>query len=356
MKADLIEHVIRPTLPEQFATTTSRCWSTPPARSSSAARTPTAASPGARSSSTPTAAWPATAAARSAARTPPRSTGRPPTRCATSRRTSWPRASRPAARCRSRTRSASRTPISMMVETFGTSEIDPQKLPDLLREHFDLRPAAIIERLDLRRPIFRNTAAYGHFGRSDRDFTWERTDARRRARQRPRRRSRKRARRSRASNTRVCRVQPDVPAIHRAFDYVLPDALARERARRHDRAGAAPRSSCARAGCSMPTSARPRSTGARLREVLAVVSAGPPPTSSTCAAGARGDGRVRWPRSCAPRRPPNSCRGRRRARARDRGVPAVARGRRRAADDRCSRPRRGARRVARWSRPRVRAS
>jgi S-adenosylmethionine synthetase len=68
-------------------------------------------------------------------------------------------------------------PVSMMVETFGTSEIDPQKLPALLQEHFDLRPAAIIERLDLRRPIFRNTAAYGHFGRSDRDFTWERTDA-----------------------------------------------------------------------------------------------------------------------------------------------------------------------------------
>jgi S-adenosylmethionine synthetase len=68
-------------------------------------------------------------------------------------------------------------PVSMMVETFGTSEIDPAKLPGLLREHFDLRPAAIIERLDLRRPIFRNTAAYGHFGRSERDFTWERTDA-----------------------------------------------------------------------------------------------------------------------------------------------------------------------------------
>jgi S-adenosylmethionine synthetase len=65
----------------------------------------------------------------------------------------------------------------MMVETFGTSEIDPAKLPGLLREQFDLRPAAIIERLDLRRPIFRNTAAYGHFGRSERDFTWERADA-----------------------------------------------------------------------------------------------------------------------------------------------------------------------------------
>ncbi len=66
-------------------------------------------------------------------------------------------------------------PVSIMVETFGTSEIDPAKLPDLIQEQFDLRPAAIIDRLDLRRPIFRKTAAYGHFGRPDRDFTWERT-------------------------------------------------------------------------------------------------------------------------------------------------------------------------------------
>ena len=56
-------------------------------------------------------------------------------------------------------------PVSVMVDTFGTSEIDPEKLADLVREHFDLRPAAIIERLDLRRPIFQRTAAYGHFGR-----------------------------------------------------------------------------------------------------------------------------------------------------------------------------------------------
>jgi S-adenosylmethionine synthetase len=67
-------------------------------------------------------------------------------------------------------------PVSVMVETFGTSEIDPLKLSALIEEHFDLRPAAIIERLDLRRPIYRNTAAYGHFGRAERDFTWERTD------------------------------------------------------------------------------------------------------------------------------------------------------------------------------------
>ncbi len=67
-------------------------------------------------------------------------------------------------------------PVSVMVETFGTSEIDPAKLAELVPEQFDLRPAAIIERLDLRRPIFRRTAAYGHFGRPEPTFTWERTD------------------------------------------------------------------------------------------------------------------------------------------------------------------------------------
>jgi S-adenosylmethionine synthetase len=67
-------------------------------------------------------------------------------------------------------------PVSVMVDTFGTSEIDPEKLPGLVKGQFDLRPAAIIERLNLRRPIYRKTAAYGHFGRPDREFTWERTD------------------------------------------------------------------------------------------------------------------------------------------------------------------------------------
>ena len=64
-------------------------------------------------------------------------------------------------------------PVSVLVETFGTAEIDPEKLPGLIEEHFDLRPAAIIDRLDLRRPIYRKTAAYGHFGRPDKEFTWE---------------------------------------------------------------------------------------------------------------------------------------------------------------------------------------
>jgi len=67
-------------------------------------------------------------------------------------------------------------PVSVMVETFGTSEIDPAKLPDLVQQVFDLRPAAIIERLNLRRPIFRRTSAYGHFGRSEPTFTWESTE------------------------------------------------------------------------------------------------------------------------------------------------------------------------------------
>jgi S-adenosylmethionine synthetase len=67
-------------------------------------------------------------------------------------------------------------PVSVLVETFGTEEIDPAKLPALIQDNFDLRPAAIIDRLDLRRPIYRKTAAYGHFGRPDKEFTWEQVD------------------------------------------------------------------------------------------------------------------------------------------------------------------------------------
>ena len=68
-------------------------------------------------------------------------------------------------------------PVSISCETFGTETVDPEKILSALHEVFDLRPAAIIRDLDLRRPIYRNTAAYGHFGRSsEKDFTWERTD------------------------------------------------------------------------------------------------------------------------------------------------------------------------------------
>ncbi len=67
-------------------------------------------------------------------------------------------------------------PVSLYVETFGTEQVDPEKLAKLLPEFFDLRPAAILRDLDLRRPIYRKTAAYGHFGREEPEFTWERTN------------------------------------------------------------------------------------------------------------------------------------------------------------------------------------
>ncbi|MDN4481699.1 methionine adenosyltransferase [Demequina muriae] len=67
-------------------------------------------------------------------------------------------------------------PVGLYVETFGTETVAPGRIEDAIREVFDLRPTAIIDALDLRRPIYRQTAAYGHFGRELADFTWERTD------------------------------------------------------------------------------------------------------------------------------------------------------------------------------------
>lgn len=67
-------------------------------------------------------------------------------------------------------------PTSIMVDTFGTGKLSEEKLVEIIRENFDLRPAGIIEMLDLRRPIYKQTAAYGHFGRMDLDLSWEKTD------------------------------------------------------------------------------------------------------------------------------------------------------------------------------------
>ena len=67
-------------------------------------------------------------------------------------------------------------PTSIMVDTFGTGKLDDEKLVEIIRENFDLRPAGIIKMLDLRRPIYKQTAAYGHFGRNDLDLPWEKTD------------------------------------------------------------------------------------------------------------------------------------------------------------------------------------
>jgi len=67
-------------------------------------------------------------------------------------------------------------PVSILIDSFGTSQLPEEKLIQLVQKHFDLRPAAIIKYLDLRRPIYRQTAAYGHFGRTDIDLPWEKTD------------------------------------------------------------------------------------------------------------------------------------------------------------------------------------
>ncbi|MCH8209281.1 MAG: methionine adenosyltransferase domain-containing protein, partial [Nitrospinae bacterium] len=67
-------------------------------------------------------------------------------------------------------------PVSIYLETFGTHRVDPAILEDLVRSHFMLKPAGIIKSLDLRKPIYKQTAAYGHFGRKEKGFTWELTD------------------------------------------------------------------------------------------------------------------------------------------------------------------------------------
>jgi S-adenosylmethionine synthetase len=67
-------------------------------------------------------------------------------------------------------------PVSVMIETFGTEKLPRSRILELISEHFDLRPGAFREYLRLHRPIYQKTAAYGHFGRDDEDFTWERTE------------------------------------------------------------------------------------------------------------------------------------------------------------------------------------
>jgi S-adenosylmethionine synthetase len=67
-------------------------------------------------------------------------------------------------------------PLSVSIETFDTAKVENKIIEDLIQKHFDLRPGAIIQALNLRRPIYRQTAAYGHFGRTDLDLPWEKTD------------------------------------------------------------------------------------------------------------------------------------------------------------------------------------
>src|SRR5581483_6969432 len=114
---------------------------------------------------------PGTVAVRSPARTHPKWTVLRRMRAVTRPRTSSPPAWPSAPKCRWRTR-----PVSLLVETFNTEKVPRRTIEKLVGEHFDLRPAAFRSYLRLHRPIYAKTAAYGHFGRDDPDFTWERTD------------------------------------------------------------------------------------------------------------------------------------------------------------------------------------
>ena len=67
-------------------------------------------------------------------------------------------------------------PVSLMVNTFGTSKISEEDIENIVRKHFDMRPSAIISQLDLKKPIYKKTSTYGHFGRNEPEFTWEKTD------------------------------------------------------------------------------------------------------------------------------------------------------------------------------------
>ena len=113
---------------------------------------------------------------RSAARTRPRWTALRPTPPVGWPRTSSPPAPPSAGEVQVAYAIGMARPVSILVETFGTATVDPAKLTEAVTEVFDLRPAAISRDLDLRRPVFKPTAAYGHFGRTGDGFTWERTD------------------------------------------------------------------------------------------------------------------------------------------------------------------------------------
>ena len=133
------------------------------------------ASPGARSSSIPTAGWGGTAAAL---------LGQGPEQGRPERRLRVPHiaknivAAKLAERCEVQLSYAIGVadPMAVFVDTFGTGKIADAEIAGLVRKHFPLRPSDIIEHLDLKRPIYKKTAAYGHFGRNDKDFTWEKTD------------------------------------------------------------------------------------------------------------------------------------------------------------------------------------
>ncbi len=151
----------------------------PTASSSSAARMVTQVSPAARSSSTPMAVQPPMVAALSPARTRPRSTVRPPTLPVTSPRTSWPPVSPIAATIQISYAIGIAQPLSIYVDLHGTGKVTEDEVEAAIRKVMDLSPSGIRRHLDLNKPIYAKTSAYGHFGRKagrDGSFSWEKLD------------------------------------------------------------------------------------------------------------------------------------------------------------------------------------
>ncbi len=162
--------------PRKCSTRTPRSTSIPPAASSPAVPWATPASPAARSSSTPTAATAATAAALFPARIPAKVDR---SACYMARYVAKNIVAAGLARkveVQLAYAIGVAEPVSVMADTFGTGTIPNSQITELIRANFKLTPKGIIETLDLRRPIYRPTAAYGHFGRTGPGFTWERTD------------------------------------------------------------------------------------------------------------------------------------------------------------------------------------
>ena len=243
---DLRQHVISPELPDVAWTPIGyKLVCQPDAGVSSwAARRPTPGSPGARSSSTPTAVWRAMAGAPSRARILQRSTA--PGAYAARWVAKHVVASGAASRCEIQVAYAIGVahPVSVMIDTFGTETVAPEHISKAVDELFDLRPAAIVRDLDLRRPIYRQVAAYGHFGRLGRrgplggdaaprgptHCPRSLDRARRRGPRSPvgplRRRALRPWARGRDSRMKkIVEVLPDVSGIDRTFAYEVPEDL-----------------------------------------------------------------------------------------------------------------------------------
>ncbi len=164
-------------------------------------------------------------------------------------------------------------PVSVMVETFGTEVVDPERINQAVLELFDLRPAAIIRDLDLRRPIYRNTAAYGHFGRSEKDFTWEATPTASTTCAAPSTCSDPVTTGVGPATLRIVAVLPDVTGVDRSFRYAVPAGISAGvelgsvvRVPLHGRRVRG-----------WVVDASPEPPGPELREVIEVVSRGPAP-------------------------------------------------------------------------------